>query len=238
MPREFLGDVTRPPAPIGDRRWSTVTVSLVSHAAVVLLLVLVPLMAPAVLPVIGRNTIAAFAVSMPPPPPPPPPPAIRRDAPPPVNRDAAPVEAPSAITPEPDVLDAGFEAETGVDGGLGSLVPGGVDSGLPPAPPPAAPPARSAPVRVGGAIQPPTKIRDVSPIYPAIAQAARVQGLVILEATIAADGRVSDARVLRSVPLLDQAALDAVRQWRFTPTRLNGEPVPVVMTVTVNFQLQ
>ena len=80
--------------------------------------------------------------------------------------------------------------------------------------------------------------RTSSPIYPPIAQSARVQGVVIIEATIGPDGRVKDAKVLRSIPLLDQAALDAVKQWQFTPTLLNGVPVPVIMTVTVNFTLQ
>jgi protein TonB len=65
-----------------------------------------------------------------------------------------------------------------------------------------------------------------------------VQGVVIIEATIAPNGRVQAAKVLRSIPMLDAAALDAVRQWQFTPTLLNGEPVPVIMTVTVNFTLQ
>jgi protein TonB len=92
-------------------------------------------------------------------------------------------------------------------------------------------------VRVGGSIKPPVKTRDVRPQYPAIAQAARVQGVVIIEATIGPNGRVQDARVLRSIPLLDQAALEAVRQWEFTPTLLNGVPVPVIMTVTVQFTL-
>jgi TonB family protein len=94
-----------------------------------------------------------------------------------------------------------------------------------------------APVRVGGDIKAPTKIRDVKPVYPEIAQAARVQGIVIMEAVIGTEGWVTDARVLRSVPLLDEAALDAVRQWQFTPTLLNGAPVQVLMTVTVNFTL-
>ena len=78
----------------------------------------------------------------------------------------------------------------------------------------------------------------MSPLYPAIAQSARVQGIVIIEAIIGADGRVTDVTVLRSIPLLDAAALTAVRQWEFTPTLLNGIPVPVIMTVTVNFTLQ
>jgi protein TonB len=90
-------------------------------------------------------------------------------------------------------------------------------------------------IRVGGNIRTPTKLRDVRPVYPPEAQAARVSGLVIVEARIGPDGAVEDARILRSIPLLDQAALDAVMQWRFTPTLLNGNPVPVIMTVTVNF---
>jgi protein TonB len=91
---------------------------------------------------------------------------------------------------------------------------------------------------VGGAIKPPVRVKNVNPTYPPIAQSARVQGVVIIEATIGVDGRVQDTKVLRSIPLLDQAAVDAVRQWVYTPTLLNGVPVPVIMTVTVNFTLR
>lgn len=94
-----------------------------------------------------------------------------------------------------------------------------------------------APLRVGGDIMEPKKIRDVRPVYPQEARDAGVQGMVILEVTIDELGEVSDARVLRSVPMLDDPALDAVQQWKFTPTLLNGQPVPVIMTVTVNFTL-
>lgn len=97
---------------------------------------------------------------------------------------------------------------------------------------------KAAAIRVGGKIKPPTKTKDVKPEYPEAAKSAKVQGVVIIEATIGANGKVLDTKVLRSVPQLDQAALDAVRQWEFTPTLLNGAPVPVVMTVTVNFKLQ
>ena len=82
------------------------------------------------------------------------------------------------------------------------------------------------------------KVRNVNPVYPQDAQTARVQGVVIIEARIEADGTVGSARVLRSIPMLDEAAVDAVRQWEFTPTLVNGVPVPVIMTVTVNFTLQ
>jgi protein TonB len=93
-------------------------------------------------------------------------------------------------------------------------------------------------VRIGVAVMPPKKIRDVPPIYPSAAQEARVQGVVILEARIDESGNVGDTRILRSIPLLDQAATNAVRQWQYTPTLLNGAAVPVVMTVTVNFTLR
>jgi TonB family protein len=95
--------------------------------------------------------------------------------------------------------------------------------------------ARTEAVRIGREMKTPTKIKDVRPIYPAIAQAARAQGTVVLEATIGPDGKVADTRVVRSVPLLDQAAIDAVRQWEYTPTRVKGKAVPVVMTITINF---
>jgi TonB family protein len=97
------------------------------------------------------------------------------------------------------------------------------------------PGARPNPIRVGGEIREPRKIRDVKPIYPAEAVAAGTEGVVIIEATIARDGTVTNARVLRSASGLDEAALTAVRQWQFTPTRLNGVPVEVLMTVSVRF---
>jgi protein TonB len=93
-------------------------------------------------------------------------------------------------------------------------------------------------VRVGGNIKPPMKLKDVRPSYPPIAQSARVQGVVIIEATIGPNGKVQDARVLRSIPLLDSAALDAVRQWEFTPTLMNGQPTDILMNVTVQFTRQ
>ena len=95
--------------------------------------------------------------------------------------------------------------------------------------------AKMTAVRPGGRIMPPKKIKDVAPVYPAIAKSAGVAGAVTIEATIGANGKVLDARVVRSIPLLDQAALDAVRQWEYLPTMLNGVPVPVTVTVTINF---
>ena len=144
------------------------------------------------------------------------------------GRDCGSAPAPTPTpTPTPDGIPEPLPAPT--------LTPTPILGGIPESPPP---PPPATPVRVGGNIKPPQKTRDVRPVYPPIAQSARVQGIVIIEATISPDGAVTDAKVLRSIPLLDGAALDAVRQWVFTPTLLNGVPVPVIMTVTVQFTLQ
>ena len=91
-------------------------------------------------------------------------------------------------------------------------------------------------VRVGGDIRPPPKTRTADPLYPEAARAAQVSGVVILDILVDAEGRVTDVEILRSLPLLDDSAVEAVRQWRYAPTLLNGVAVPVLMTVTVNFQ--
>jgi TonB family protein len=94
-------------------------------------------------------------------------------------------------------------------------------------------------LRVGGGIAPPMKIRDVRPVYPPEALAAGIEGVVILETKIGADGSVEEARVLKSVDKqIDQAAIDAVRQWKFDPTLMNGQAVPIIMTVAINFTKQ
>ncbi len=115
--------------------------------------------------------------------------------------------------------------------------PSPVTSASPP-PAPEEPPDGGAPIKVGSNIKGPTRIKAVPPVYPAEAAASKTQGVVVIEATINAAGVVSDARVVRSVPIFDQAALDAVRQWRYNPTFVNGLAVPVIITVTVNFSLE
>ena len=90
-------------------------------------------------------------------------------------------------------------------------------------------------LHVGGNIKPPTKIKDVRPVYPPLAREAGVTGVVIIEVRIGTDGGVEETHVLKSIPLLDEAALDAVKQWQFVPTLMNGNPVPIIMTVTINF---
>jgi TonB family protein len=93
-------------------------------------------------------------------------------------------------------------------------------------------------VRVGGAVKPPVRVVNVNPVYPEDAKAAGIEGIVILEIVIGEDGSVIETRVAESVPELDQAAIDAVVQWQYEPTLLNGEPVEVEMTVTINFTLR
>jgi protein TonB len=88
---------------------------------------------------------------------------------------------------------------------------------------------------VGGAVTQANQITKVQPVYPALAKQARIQGIVVLEAEISREGLIENLRVVSGHPLLTQAAIDAVKQWTYKPTMLNGEPVPVVTTVTVNF---
>jgi periplasmic protein TonB len=220
----------------------TLPVSIALHALVLLVVVVVPLITSQELPE-PTSAVKAFFVepaAPPPPPPPPPPPAPKaqvqpRTAATPVPTESkftAPVEVPDQIKPE-EGIDLGVEGGVpgGVEGGVPGGVVGGVVGGLPDAPPPA------QAVRVGGQIKEPKQLKRVQPVYPDIAKQARVQGVVILECTISPQGKVTDVKVLRGIPLLDASAVDAVKQWVYTPTLLNGVPVPVIMTVTVNFKL-
>ena len=217
------------------RRVSLLPISIAAHAIVLAAWFIAPLFATELPDPPSRAMAAYVAVTLPPPPAPP----AQHDAvpqkPQSANPDAAPTEAPSKIVPERavDTPQSGFETEGAING-----IPGGIPVKVESVPPPPPPSVEKVPVRPGGQIQPPRKLKDAAPIYPQIALSARREGTVIVEAIIGEDGRVEQARVLRSVQMLDEAALTAVRQWVFTPTRLNGEPVPVVMTVTVTFRLQ
>jgi periplasmic protein TonB len=217
--------------------------SVLLHTLIAAAIIIIPILQSGLLPE-PASAVKAFFVepmSAPPPPPPPPPPAPARPQPQveprPVQVDTnafvAPVEVPQEIRPE-EGLDLGVEGGVtgGVEGGVPGGVVGGVVGGLPDAPPP---PQQA--IRVGGQIKEPKKLKNVSPVYPDIAKQARVQGVVILECTISPQGKVTDVKVLRGIPLLNDAAIEAVRQWVYTPTLLNGVPVPVIMTVTVNFKL-
>jgi periplasmic protein TonB len=191
-------------------------------------------------------TMMAFVAEAPAPPPPPPPPAPPRARKPPTaarpapkSEQLAPLEAPERIEPQV-VNDEAFDEgeEGGVEGGIPGGVVGGVVGGLPDAPPPPPAPAPRAPVRVGGQIQAPALLHRVEPIYPPFAVNAHLQGVVILEALVDEDGTVAAVKVLRSPsPLLDNAALTAVRQWRYSPLLLNGIRTRFVLTVVLSFYL-
>ncbi len=98
-------------------------------------------------------------------------------------------------------------------------------------------PGSRGPVRPGGDLQPPAKVRHVTPVYPELARRAGVEGVVVLECVIDPSGHVAEVKILRGQPLLDRAAVEAVRQWVYRPTRLNGVPVAVLLTVTVRFRI-
>ena len=120
-------------------------------------------------------------------------------------------------------------------GVLGGII-GGVTSGPPPPPPPPKPTTPKR-IRVGGQVEAAKLIYKPTPEYPPLAKMARIQGTVRLEAIIAKDGTIQDLKVLSGHPLLVKSALDAVKQWRYQPTLLNGEPVEVVTEIDVNFTL-
>jgi len=154
---------------------------------------------------------------------------------------------PAFIPPHPVIVHDSFATSAAPGSGNVSIpgtIPGTGSNGrwtsiLPstgPAPPPAATTGHS-PVKLGGDVEAAKLIRMVRPIYPPIARQARIQGTVVLSAIIGQDGRVEMLRYVSGPPLLVQAALDAVRQWRYAPTLLNGRPVSVETTITVVFTL-
>jgi protein TonB len=184
----------------------------------------------------------AFVADIPavaPPPPPPPPVQTARAAqptPPPANAFAAPIEAPLEIQPEPTgaaIAEAGVPG--GVEGGIVSGVVGSVPAIVEGPPPPAPPPVPQGPVRIGGQLSAPALVKRVEPIYPAIAQAAAIDGIVILDAIVDEHGRIQSLKVLRGHALLAKAAITAVEQWEYEPLKLNGTPTPFELTVSLWF---
>jgi protein TonB len=244
MPRALFDQVLVAPAKRRSRPWVTVG-SVLLHIAALLALFVWPLTAAVALP--GVHTplpammLASTELPSPPPEVTPPPPT---EAPTPIaNPDAAPVEAPDAVLPEVDrppvstvpPVPGGLPGAGSASAFTGLLSDRSLGTGLQQPPPPPVPPA---PRRVGGEIEEPARIVYKAPVYPQIAVSARVEGTVILEATIDAQGLVKNVTVLKSVPLLDRAAIEAVQQWRYTPTRLNGQAIPIIMTVTVTFSVR
>jgi protein TonB len=246
MPSDFLRDVLRTndaarPAP---RRWPLFPLSLVVHAVGAMAYFVIPLAAdvtpPTPRPLHADRRVLIRVL--------PPQPRVTATAAPPQGPLVRPTgHPPTTATPPPSVpftlpgLPVGGSTDTAVGFSVDKpSVPASLGSGSPSPEKSdlgAAPAVETKPVRVGGNIRAPQRLSATAPIYPPIAQSARVQGQVVVEALIDVNGRVGEARILKSVPLLDAAAVDAVRTWRYAPTLLNGVPVSVLLTVTVSFTL-
>jgi protein TonB len=213
----------------------SVPISIAAHLAVLLLLLIAPLAADIALP-LPEKGLPEFIRVAPAPPPPAFTPAARQ-----TSTSIAeysrlpPITAPQSIGPESTPPGPQLDVPIGPPGGVPSGV--GDFTVTPPTPVPPPDPPRPTTVRVAQLPEPPRKVVDVRPLYPDIARNARVEGTVILESVLDTSGNVTQLRVVRSVPLLDQAALDAVRQWKYTPTIYGGRPVSVLMTITIRFTL-
>ena len=245
--------------PLRERAPGSKVLSIVLHVVILTVVIGIPLLTVTeTMPEVP--SIMAFVAPPPTAPPPPPPPApasaarptpaARRATPPAPKKPelAAPIETPAEVKPEATTEaaestdNAGGGVEGGVAGGIEGGVVGGVTGGVvgglasstPPPPPP--PPAPKRPVRVGGQIRTPALVHRVEPIYPDVAAAAHITGLVILEAQVGTDGCVESVTVLRSRHrLLDEAAIDALKQWQYSPLVLNGIATSFVLTVTFTF---
>jgi periplasmic protein TonB len=202
-----------------------------------------------------RQFETTFLVAPPPPPPPPPAPAVVTAKAPPTRRvfeNAGKLLAPTAIPRNvAELKEAPLPADAGGPDGILGGVPGGVPGGsmggviggviggtTKVAPPPAPKETKArAPVRLGGHVRPPQQIRRVEPLYPPLARQTHIQGIVVIEAVLDESGNVVEMKVISGHALLLQAALNAVRQWKYEPTYLNDQPVAVQMNITVTFKL-
>ena len=236
-----------------NRAW-TVLISFIGQIALIGVLILIPMIYFDALP---RTQLTSFLVAPPPPPPPPPPPAaapVKMVKVIPRQFDAGRLMAPKAVPKDiamikeeelpPPSASAGVVG--GVPGGVAGGSVGGVIGGIIGSVPSAAPPPPPPPVeqkkavqriRVGGQVQQANLIRQPKPIYPPLAKQARIQGVVLFEAIIGKDGTIQNLRLVSGHPLLVPAAQEAVKQWLYKPTLLNGEPVEVATVIDVNFTL-
>jgi periplasmic protein TonB len=229
------------------KRGLTTTVSFILQVALVGILVLIPLLFTEALP---KTQLMTFLVAPPPPPPPPPPPAaapvhvvkqVQTDI---VNGQLrTPTKIPEKVqmikedeAPPPVMSAAGVVGGVpgGVPGGSMGGVIGGIISSTPVAVPKVATPQR---VRVSQGVTQGLLIRKVQPNYPPLARQARIQGSVLLQAEISKDGTIENLRLISGHPMLAPSAIEAVKQWRYKPYILNGEPVEVETQITVNFTL-
>lgn len=234
--------------PFRDKHAAATVLSAAAHAAVLGGMAWVVLFSvKETLPEVPAMIAFVAPAPVPSPPPPPPPPVAKAakatQTPRPVPGSgpsfAVPTEIPVGIKPESGI-DMGDEGGVvgGVEGGIPGGVPGGIIGGMIDELPPPLPPAPVKPKRVGGDVQAPALITRVEPEYPGVAVAGKISGTVILEATVDETGSVTDVNVLRSIVLLDKAAIKAVKQWKYQPLVLNGQRVPFILVVTVTFSLR
>jgi protein TonB len=232
------------------RRLFSFLISLVGHAVALTVFVILPLVYLNVLPEMDVLAFLLAPPSAPVPVPQPPPVPVQRAAVPSIARIGIemvqPDTMPTVIPPpddEPTVatsLAALFQrtgGTPGMEGNIGSIAPEWTRPPVPVAPP-IPKPIQRPPIIVVAKLQEAKLIRKVEPVYPELAIKARITGRVILQVTVDEDGNVVDIRVLQGHPILEGSAVSAVRQWKYSPTILDGEPVPVTATVTVIFALR
>lgn len=232
------------------RTWMDFFVSVLGHSFVVALLILLPLLYTQAINMPQFEKTLLVAPPPPPPPPPPPAPVHVIEQPPKsfftAGKLFAPKFIPKQIAQVKEEAPPPEPASSGVDGGVPGGVPGGQLGGVlggilggsgKATPPPPKPAAHKGPYRVGGNVQAPKLIQRVQPVYPPLARQARIQGDVVIESVIDMQGRVTQMKVVSGSPLLVQAAEQALEQWRYQPTLLNGQPVAVDMLVTLHFTL-
>ena len=225
--------------------------SVLGHSFVVALMILLPLY---FTNAINIHQLQNTMLLAPPPPAPPPPPPAPVHVAPRVPKSffqkgqlIAPTVIPKHIAQIKEEAPPPQAADSGVTGGVIGGVPGGQlggvlggilgGTGRVPAPPLPKPAAHKGPYRVGGKVQAPKLLQEVQPTYPPLAKQARIQGDVVIESVISTQGQVTQMKVVSGSPLLVGAAEQALEQWRYQPTLLNGQPVAVDMLVTLHFQL-
>ncbi|MGA7794899.1 MAG: TonB family protein [Candidatus Acidiferrales bacterium] len=221
-----------------NKGWGFV-LSGVVQALILGILILIPLIYTEALP---KAMLSTLLIAPPPPPPPPPPPQPVKTIVKPVARliQSGKLMQPHSIPHEvavfkeaelpPDVIN-----NAGPTGGVFGGIPGqGMVAAVAPPPPKPAAPSR---IKQGGNVTAASIINQTRPLYPPLARQARIQGNVVLHAIIDKDGKVAQLEVISGHPLLVQSALDAVKQWRYKPTLLNGDPVEVDTTITVTFTM-
>lgn len=229
------------------KRGATTLLSFVIQMGLVGILILIPLIYTEALP---KQQLMTFLVAPPPPPPPPPPPAaappvkvIRKIE---TELDNGQLRTPTKIPQKIQMIkedEAPPSMSTGVVGGVPGGVPGGSMGGViggiigqtqTTAVPKVATPQR---VRVSQGVSEGLLIHRVQPMYPQLARQARIAGTVVLQASIGKDGAIQNLRLVSGHPMLAPAAIEAVKQWKYRPYFLNGEPVEVDTQITVNFTL-